>query len=119
VVEVDEDLKEVKSKSVNKTRMAKDKVLVVVEAEEVGQASQELSALDVESIAIMQRSANQCYSCGKVRHFAKDYRSQNEREETINLVEEVEDEVVLLMMGCSLGVEHKQVENLCKVQKYI
>jgi len=33
-----------------------------------------------------------------------------EREDTTNLVEEVEEEAVLLMMGCSSGDKHKQVE---------
>ena len=35
---------------------------------------------------------------------------ENEREETTNLAEEVEEEAVLLMMGCSSGDEQKQVE---------
>jgi len=40
--------------------------------------------------------------------------SENEREDTTSIVEEVEEEVVLLMIGCSLGDEHKQVEKLAR-----
>jgi len=37
-------------------------------------------------------------------------RSENEREEITNLIEEAEEEIMLLMIGCSSGDEHKQVE---------
>ena len=40
----------------------------------------------------------------------KAMRSENERKETTNLDEEVEEEAMLLMMGCSLRDRHKQEE---------
>jgi len=40
----------------------------------------------------------------------KAVRSENESENITNLAEEVEEETMLLMMGCSSGDEHKQVE---------
>ena len=40
----------------------------------------------------------------------KALRFENEREETTNLVKEVEEEAMLLMMGCSSRDKHKQVE---------
>ena len=53
VVEVEEDMKEVKNRSANKTGVAEDKVeVVVVEGEEVIRTTQELSASNVISTII-------------------------------------------------------------------
>jgi len=53
------DMKKVKTKSVNKIGMTEEKVEVVeVEAEEVSQATQELSASNVGSTNISQRTVD-------------------------------------------------------------
>ena len=60
VVEAEEDMEEVKNKSANKTGMAEDKVeVVVVEAEEVNQTTQELSASNVVSMVILPKTTSQ------------------------------------------------------------
>lgn len=59
--------------------------------------------------------SNKCFSYGKVRHYARDYRSENKREEMINLL--IEDVEVLLMMerfeiGLSSGTVHTEIGSL-------
>jgi len=60
VVEVEEDMKEVKNRSANKTGVAEDKVeVIVVEAKEVSRTTQELSALNVVSTVILPKTVTQ------------------------------------------------------------
>ena len=65
MVEVEEDMKEVKNKLANKTSMAEDKVEVevveveVVEAEEVSRTTQKLSASNVVSMVILPKTATE------------------------------------------------------------
>ena len=60
MVEVEEDMKEVKNRSANKTGVAEDKVeVIVVEAKEVSRTTQELSALNVVSTVILPKTVTQ------------------------------------------------------------
>ena len=47
----------------------------------------------------MECYLDKCFNCGKVRHFTKNCRSKNEREEITNfLKEDVEEKEVMLLM---------------------
>ena len=60
MVEAEEDMKEVKNRSANKTGVTKDKVEVeVVEAEEVSRTTQELSTSNVVSMVILPKTTTQ------------------------------------------------------------
>jgi len=60
VVEAEEDMKEVKNRSSNKTGVAEGKVeVVVVQVEEVSRATEELSASNVGSTTILPKTATQ------------------------------------------------------------
>ncbi|KOM46533.1 hypothetical protein LR48_Vigan07g023700 [Vigna angularis] len=61
-----------------------------------------------------ERYSNKCFSCDKVEHFVKDCLSEYKKEETINLTEEVKEEVTLLMMARSSRAKHKRVEHLTR-----
>ena len=60
MVEAEEDMKKVKNRSTNKIGVAEDKVeVVVVEAEEVNQTTQELRASNVLSMVILPKTTTQ------------------------------------------------------------
>jgi len=102
-------MKKKKNNSVNKIGMEEDEV----HEDEVGQATQTLSALSVASMDTIQMTITQTSALVAIRSGILQ-RPKSGKEETINLVEEVEEEATLLIIEHSLGGEHKQLENSIK-----
>jgi len=103
VVEAEEDMKEVKNRSANKTGVVEDKVeVVVVEEKQVIRTTgvECFKCGKYDHFAKDCYSRVKCYNCGKVGHFAKDCRSESKKE-TNFLSEDAEEEGILMISRIS------------------